>query len=273
MDIIKYPRTRHLEGSRLQVGDIGDDKPLAELKGQDLVVEEKLDGANCAISFDGAGNLLLQSRGHYLVGGGRERHFNLLKTWAHAHAHQFFPVLGSRYIMYGEWLYAKHTVFYDRLPHYFFEFDVLDRETGGFLSTAARRDRLHGLPIMPVPVLFTGALTSIDQVEGLVTRSLYKSQDWQTALTRAADASSSRADFVEKQTDDSDLAEGLYFKLERGGLVDDRFKFVRGDFHQAIQAADGHWLDRPILPNGLADGADIFAPMLGMKGAYDDPAS
>ena len=41
---------------------------------------------------------------------------------------------------------------------------------------------------------------------------------------------------------------------------------------QAIQAADGHWLDRPILPNGLADGIDIFAPVLGVKGAYDDPS-
>lgn len=272
MDIIKYPRTRHLEGSRLQVGDIGDDKPLAELKGRALVVEEKLDGANCAISFDATGDLLLQSRGHYLVGGGRERHFNLLKTWAHAHAHLFYPALGSRYVMYGEWLYAKHTVFYDRLPHYFLEFDVLDRETGHFLSTAVRRDRLYGLPIMPVPVLFTGALASVGQVEGLINQSLYKSQDWRAALKAAADESASRADFVEKQTDDSDLAEGLYFKLERDGVVEDRFKFVRGDFLQAIQAADGHWLDRPILPNALMDGVDILAPILGVKGAYDDPS-
>jgi len=36
MDILKYPRTRHLEGSRLQVGDIADDKPLAELVGANL---------------------------------------------------------------------------------------------------------------------------------------------------------------------------------------------------------------------------------------------
>ena len=52
MDLIKFPRTRHLEGSRLQAGDIADDKPLAELAGQSLVVEEKLDGANSAVSFD-----------------------------------------------------------------------------------------------------------------------------------------------------------------------------------------------------------------------------
>ena len=36
------------------------------------MVEEKIDGANSAVSFDGDGGLLLQSRGHYLTGGYRE---------------------------------------------------------------------------------------------------------------------------------------------------------------------------------------------------------
>ena len=72
-----------------------------------------------------------------------------------------------------------------------------------------------------------------------------------------------------KRPEDSDLAEGLYLKLEDSGRVIDRFKFVRGDFLQAIQAAEGHWHDRPILPNALAEGVDIFAPVLGVEGAYD----
>lgn len=56
---------------------------------------------------------------------------------------------------------------------------------------------------------------------------------------------------------------------ETANYVEDRFKFVRADFLQAIEAADGHWHDRPILPNGLAEGVDIFAPELGVEGAYD----
>lgn len=48
-------------------------------------------------------------------------------------------MLGARYVMYGEWLYAKHTVYYDMLPHYFMEFDIYDKENGSFLGTAARR--------------------------------------------------------------------------------------------------------------------------------------
>lgn len=268
MTLQKYPRTRHVEGSRLQAGDVADDKPIAELLGQALVIEEKLDGANSALSF-GPEGLRLQSRGHYLNGGWRERHFDLLKTWAYAHAHRFQPVLGQRYVMYGEWMYAKHTVFYDRLPHYFMEFDVLDQETGAFLSTDARRDLLTGLPVMPVPVLKTGEIGSVKALQDLVRPSLYKSSEWRAALAAAAETSGSRADMVDKQTEDSDLSEGLYLKLEVDGAVRERFKFVRGDFLQAIASAEGHWQDRPILPNALAEGIDILNPVLGVKGAYD----
>lgn len=42
---------------------------------------------------------------------------------------RLYEVLGRRYVMYGEWMYAKHTIYYDLLPHYYMEFDVLDRET------------------------------------------------------------------------------------------------------------------------------------------------
>ena len=75
--IKKYPRTPHLQGSRLQPGDEDLSQiPFDCIRGKLIVVEEKVDGANCAISFDDDGQLLLQSRGHYLTGGYRERHFN-----------------------------------------------------------------------------------------------------------------------------------------------------------------------------------------------------
>ena len=269
MNIYKYPRTRHIEGSRLQVGDMADDKPIKDLAGQHLIVEEKLDGANSAVSFDKDGGLLLQSRGHYLTGGGRERHFALLKTWAAAQAHVLHPALGHRFVMYGEWMYAKHTVFYDRQPHFFMEFDVLDRDTGTFLSTAARRSLLTGLPIMPVPVVYEGEVTSVDHLNSMTRPTPYKSLDWCDALAVAAERSGSRLDMVDQQTEDSDLAEGLYLKQEDAGEVLDRFKYVRADFLQAIEAAEGHWHDRPILPNALAEDVDIFAPVLGVEGAYD----
>ena len=67
--IHKYPRTPHLEGSRLQPGDEDlDAVPLATLRGRHVVIEEKLDGANAGISVGDDGRLRLQSRGHVLTG-------------------------------------------------------------------------------------------------------------------------------------------------------------------------------------------------------------
>ena len=141
--IRKYARTHHLQGSRLQVGDEDlDAVPMSELEGRYVVVEEKMDGANCAASFDCDFALQLQSRGHFLTGGARERQFDLFKQWASATANRLLDVLTDRYVMYGEWMYAKHTIYYDALPHYFMEFDVLDTTTGEFLDTPRRAELL-----------------------------------------------------------------------------------------------------------------------------------
>src|SRR4051812_26868007 len=136
----RYPRTHHLDGSRLQPGDEDSQSiSFAALAGRYLVIEEKVDGANTGISFDAEGRLWLQSRGHFLTGGPREKHFALFKRWAYPPAGALRAALGQRFVLYGEWLYAKHTVFYDRLPHYFLEFDILDTATGAFLATDERR--------------------------------------------------------------------------------------------------------------------------------------
>jgi hypothetical protein len=147
MSFIKYPRTPHLVGSRLQPGDsTAGQIPWEQLRGGRLIFEEKIDGANAAVSFDASGQLMLQSRGHVLTGGAREAQFGLFKAWAQTHEQVFFDLLGRRYVMFGEWCFAKHTVFYDRLPHYFHEFDIYDRELDLFLSTPCRHKMLAGLP-------------------------------------------------------------------------------------------------------------------------------
>jgi hypothetical protein len=255
----KYPRTQHIEGSRLQPGDHDLSAVLfAELEGKPLVVEEKLDGANSAISFDRDDTLLLQSRGHYLMGGARERQFDLLKTWAHSHHSAFREVLGQRYVMYGEWVYAKHTVFYDQLPHYFMEFDVYDREHDQFLSTERRARLLSGLPIASVPVLHSGQVASRDELAAMIRRSLYKSAAWEEELVRVCDERGYRPERAWQETDRSPLSEGLYVKWEEAGQVQGRFKFIRPSFLTAVVDSGSHWMDRPVLPNQLQEGVDLY---------------
>lgn len=247
----KYPRTRHLEGSRLGPGDEDlEAAPFAELAGRFLVVEEKMDGANAAISFDAEGRLWLQSRGHYLTGGAREKHFAALKPWAHQHADVLRERLGARFVMYGEWLFAKHTVYYDALPHHFLEFDVLDVLDGVFLSTARRRELLAGTPVSSVPVLAEGAFTRQDALVAHVGPSKLKTAAWRERLAETARMRGLDVERVLRETDPSDDMEGLYLKVEEEGRVVARYKWVRRSFLTSVVDSGTHWLARPIVPNG-----------------------
>ena len=264
---MKYPRTPHLEGSRLQPGDEDLNQiPYADLAGKYIVVEEKLDGANSGIRFSPEASLLLQSRGHYLTGGAREKHFALMKTWAAAHEETLFDLLGARFQMYGEWMACKHTVFYDHLPHYFLEFDVYDFQEDCFLSTKARNDLIGDAPILPVPVLYEGiAPRRLQDLLELIRPSLAKTPGWRGVLRSLAERQNLDADRVLAETENGDLAEGLYIKIEEDGKTVGRLKWVRAGFLQAISSSDSHWLSRPIIPNQLAPGVDLYAPRLSVR--------
>jgi hypothetical protein len=252
--IYKYPRTQHIAGSRLQPGDEDlEQVAFADLQGRFVVIEEKVDGANCAVSFSSDYQLLLQSRGHYLRDSGRERQFNRLKTWVSSLEGELLEVLTDRYIMYGEWLYAKHTVFYDRLPHYFLEFDILDRERGLFLSTKARKTLLAGLPVVSVPVLWAGVIEKKQQMTDLIQNSLFKSNLHHERLIELANRQGLDIGRTLRETDSSQLAEGLYIKAEDDEQVLGRYKYVRFDFINTMQESGTHWANRPIIPNQLAD--------------------
>ena len=259
MTILKYPRTRHLAGSRLQQGDEDlEIVPIHRLDGRHIVIEEKMDGANSGISFDADGNLYLQSRGHFLQGGPREVQFALFKQWATTHRELLFVALEDRYIAYGEWLYSKHTVFYDALPHYWMEFDIFDRQREVFLDTPSRATMLNRLPIVPVTVLYAGPMSRDIDMAGFIGPSHFKTPRHAESLRAQCQRRELDYPLVCSQTDMTGLMEGLYVKVEEEGIVQERYKFVRADFVYLIIENDEHHMDRPIIPNLLKDGVDLF---------------
>ena len=82
-------------------------------------------------------------------------------------------MLGDRFILFGEWLYARHSVHYRRLPHYFFEFDVYDKQEGGVpRAWTTRLALLEGTGIQTVPVFIEGSLTR-KQLDALIGPSQF----------------------------------------------------------------------------------------------------
>ena len=57
---------------------------------------------------------------------------------------------------------------------------------------------------------------------------------------------------IRRESDPSDLMEGLYLKVEEEGQVKARYKYVRADFLTAVVDSGTHWLRRPIVPNMVA---------------------
>ena len=282
----KYPRTPHVKGSGLQRGD--EDMVVVDLdryRGRRLIAEEKLDGSNSRYGFDAAGDPMAGSRGHLIDLDRRdihrERQWNRFKDWIAVHKDVLLERLEDRYRVYNEWCYAGHTSFYDRLPHWLFEFDVYDRSRDCFLGTDERRALFAGLPVVSVPVLYDGPCLGLDHLMSLVTTrdeasgrdlrwteaSLYKGPDWEAALEASIRREGLDPARNVHHFEPTRAAEGLYLKIEEDGRVIERLKFVRPDFVQKIIAADEHWHNRPIVPNVLVPDADTYAPSLHWLGA------
>ena len=112
-DFVKYPRTPHLFGSR----GTDDDKHLSAKESMrfvdddSLIVEEKLDGTNTGIHFHSQGRMILQCRGHEIKTGMHPQ-YDLFKQWTMGKRPVLEAMLADRFILFGEWLYAKHSVHY-----------------------------------------------------------------------------------------------------------------------------------------------------------------
>lgn len=104
-------------------------------------VQEKVDGANMGISWsDGP---ILRNRSHILKKGYIKRdtpsklQFRPAWNWLHQHEDDIKLISELCYspvTIYGEWLYAKHSIYYDKLPDLFLAYDIWSVEDREFLS-------------------------------------------------------------------------------------------------------------------------------------------
>ena len=240
-EFVKYPRTPHLFGSKGTDDDkhLGEAESLRFLADESLITEEKLDGTNVGIHFTPDGKMVLQCRGH-LITEGMHPQYDLFKQWAVVKRHELEGRLEDQFILFGEWVYARHSVHYRRLPHYFFEFDIFDKEGGAFLSLERRLKLLEGSGITTVPVLHVGALDR-DQLGALIGPSRFDSL-FENPATKRSD----------------NLMEGLYLRTEAQGTVTGRAKFVRPEFVEKIKQS-AHWQYQAMTPNLLREGADLWS--------------
>lgn len=225
--LLKFPRTAHL----IDLGAIGSDDILISATpiptpGCTVVVTEKIDGANMGFSLSADRQLLVQNRSHF-VNSSSHSQFKKLDSWIGRHREELFGLLNrdkyfpQRYILYGEWMHALHSVPYNALPDRFLAFDLFDRGEGKF----ANRDTLEAL--------LDG--TGIHMTNIMEKRATIPTDGELRALVQKQSA------FAEGRV------EGVVVKIEDKSWVKWRGKVVRGDF----LAGNQHWSKNIIQENGI----------------------
>jgi ATP-dependent RNA circularization protein (DNA/RNA ligase family) len=223
-EFIKFPHTPHL--AWLSPNPLRQDRVLSNaelsefLRGQ-VIVEEKVDGANIGISVSSERALIVQNRGAYIEKPAPVQ-FQPLWNWLNMRSERLITGLGQDLILFGEWCYAVHSIRYDRLPDWFIGFDIYDRSRGAFLASDRRDDLLSNLQLSLVPRIAKGHFSMPE-------------------LVRLLENSGSAFG--------SAKVEGLYLRRESQGWLEQRVKIVRAEFTQSISE---HWTSRPLSRNVLA---------------------
>ncbi|HHC6506083.1 TPA: RNA ligase family protein [Vibrio parahaemolyticus] len=225
-DFYRFPSTPHITWLGHEQAP-REDKMLSpelvrRLLADEIVVEEKLDGANIGFSLGMGGELLVQNRGQYLTEPYTGQ-FSKLSKWLAQHAESLIYNLSPNLIIFGEWCAARHSLDYSRLPDLFLMFDVYDRSKKHFWSVS-KRDRLaHEIGLSVVPRVGVFFSTSLPELENLVKNTPSKFRFGKSM-------------------------EGIILRKDSTDLCEIRAKLVRADFTQSIVH---HWSKRTIEWNNV----------------------
>jgi hypothetical protein len=104
-------------------------------------VQEKLDGANLGVSW--TSGPVIRNRNNILKKGYIKKEtpskiqFRSSWNWIHAHnkdIQKLSKSLMTPVTIYGEWMFASHSIFYDKLPDFFMAYDIYLSEYDEWLS-------------------------------------------------------------------------------------------------------------------------------------------
>lgn len=218
-EFFRFPSTPHLAWLSTEAAPREDkvlqSSEVQEILSNDVVVEEKIDGANLGLSLGPNGKLNIQNRGQYLVEPYHGQ-FSRIPAWLEQHGDQLNDALWDGIVVFGEWCAAKHSIRYDVLPDWFLMFDVYDRTEERFWSSNRRDILASALGLRTVPTLLRGK-TDLPALEQLLA-------------TRVS-------------TYTAGPMEGVVVRLETHDWCSRRAKLVRGEFTRAIEE---HWSRRSI---------------------------
>lgn len=210
----KYNRTFHFPFSE---GASSDDKIALDISGvigKQIVISEKLDGSNCSLEHSGC-----FARTH--SGPPVHESFDGLKAMHANIKHKIPPNIQ----LFGEWVFAKHSINYSELPSYFMLFNVRDLNTNTWASWDEVELWAQEIETHTVPVLFKGEVKSDIELQKMIKSFMIQSSkcggEMEGVVVRVAN-----------EFNDNDFATSV-------------FKMVRKNHVQTSE----HWTNQTIIRN------------------------
>lgn len=261
--LVKFPRTAHVfrpTDSKAVTEDdqvLAKDSAMLKLMGERRVLlQEKIDGSNLglSLSYDGQ-QIYVQNRSHYISCGDHAQ-YGPINTWIDVHRDALLQILKSHdkrssrhgLILYGEWMVARHSIPYHKLPSYFIAFDLYDIAEEKFYS----QERLHNiLRGTGIPVVPTVGEHMLDPSAGSIETQLVPFLE-----TRS------------KFRTDGGPVEGIVFRIDEGEWLSHRGKLVRPDF--VAGCSEGHWAVRAIEKQTLSFDDDYMEKCYDLAPSADE---
>jgi hypothetical protein len=137
-------------------------------EGDDIVIQEKLDGANASFKLH-EGAILAFSRNTHLSAENNLRGFY---EWTQT----LNPAkLLDGVIYYGEWL-VKHKLDYGSNMNQFYLFDIYNEFIGEYVNFSMVKDESHRLSMNLIPLFYEGKYQSFEHLQSFVGQSVLGSE-------------------------------------------------------------------------------------------------
>ena len=121
-----------------------------------------------------------------------------------------YQILNQDTILFGEWLYAKHSIDYNNLPDYFMAFDLYNKKKKLFYNRDKLVEALKDTNLHYVREMYRGKIKDKNHLLKMIEQ---------------------KSDYTDGRV------EGIYLKIFENDYVKARCKLVRNDFI----CGNDHW--------------------------------
>ena len=212
----KYARTFHLPWSKGATNDDKISKDINRLLNVPIIISEKIDGGNSSLELGG-----VYARTHAAIP--THESFDWLKAF-HSQIKYKIP---EGIQLFGENVWALHSIFYSELPGYFLLFNVRDINKAEWTSWEEVEMWAEEIGVPTVPVLFKGIVSSEEELKEL-TDSLMK-----------------------ENSKCGGEREGVVVRIQSSFLDSEFSSCVMKQVRERHVKTNIHWKDQKIIKNGL----------------------